>query len=99
MNVPSSVKVGAFIIAVNRDPFLMASREAYGEYHPSKLEIVLDTNLNKQKEGETLLHEMLEAIDAIYDIELDHHKLSLMATALHQVVIENPNIFKELRNG
>jgi len=37
----------------------------------------------------------MEAIIVIYDISLEHRDLSLLATVLHQVIKDNPGIFRD----
>ena len=89
MRIPDTIKIGGFTVSVEESRNLIADRNELGNYTPRTQTIVLDADCTDQQKEETLLHEILEAITAIYDIKLDHHILSLLATILHQVLKDN----------
>lgn len=95
MIIPDKIKVGGFIINVLKKPDLMVERNHLGEYHSKYQEIHIEQSSTKQQMEETLLHEIMEAINYHYNLSLEHEKLSLIATVLHQVVKDNPELFKE----
>lgn len=94
MNIPDKIKIGGFTIDVINVKDLMSNREELGNYHPKYQQIQLDAEAIHQQKEETLLHETIEAINSIYNIDLEHSKLTLLATVLHQVIKDNPEIFK-----
>lgn len=96
MNIPSKIKLGGFEITIRGIKDLVAERECLGEWHPRTQEIWIDSDHTDQQKEETLLHEVMEAICYIYNINIEHRDLSNIATVLHQVIKDNPNIFSTL---
>ena len=96
MKIPEKIKIGGFIVTVELVNNIMTDRGRLGEYHPRTQIIKIDKDCSEQQKEETFLHELLEAITSIYDIDIEHKDLSNMATVLHQVIKDNPEIFKEV---
>lgn len=61
----------------------------YGKVYFDKAEIVISSSVNKQYEGGTFFHEMGEAIDGQYCLEIDHTKLSALMEILYTVLEQN----------
>lgn len=89
MNIPSKIKIGGFIIKVKEAKDLLVERDHLGEYHPKYQVIYIDEDHTDQQKEETFIHELFEAIDSIYNIQLNHDKLTLLATVFHQVLKDN----------
>lgn len=94
MNIPEKIKIGGFEVDVQFVENLMVERNSLGEYHPRTQSIKIDKAATKQQNEETFIHEVLEAMTAIYNIEWAHKDLSIMATVLHQIIKDNSGIFK-----
>ena len=95
MQIPKQIKIGGYIVSVEFVNNLMTDRQHTGEYHPRIQTIKIDKDCSEQEREEVFIHEVLEAIKAIYDIQLEHRDLSLLVTVLHQVIKDNPEIFRE----
>jgi len=95
MQIPKQIKIGGYIVSVEFVNNLMTDWQHNGEYHPRIQTIKIDKDCSEQEREEVFIHEVLEAIKAIYDIQLEHRDLSLLATVLHQVIKDNPEIFRE----
>lgn len=95
MNIPKQVKIGGYIVEVELTDNIMTDRGNRGEYHPRIQTIKIDQGTSRQQMEETFIHELLEAITSIYDVEWEHRDLALVATVLHQVIKDNPEVFKE----
>ena len=88
-----TVRVGGYEIKIISKENLIGNYEHFGEYSEILDEIYLDSNLTKQKKIETLIHEILEAINSLYKLNLNHDKqLCVLAVVLHQILIDNPNL-------
>lgn len=73
----------------------MHEREERAVCRPKRLLIEIDPGCDQVAQEESLMHEILEAIGWQYDVQFQSHKdLSIMATVLHQVIKDNPNMFK-----
>ena len=53
-----------------------------GLFLPRLLKIYLNKDQNRQQLESTYIHEILEAIDFIYDMNLAHHQISLLESVL-----------------
>lgn len=95
MKIPKKVKIGGFIITIKAVKDIILTKGELGNYEPKEQNINIDESSTVQQQEEVFIHEILEAIKSIYDIELKHNLLTLIATVLHQVIKDNPEIFKE----
>jgi len=93
--LPKIVKIGAYQIPVEVVPNLIADHAATGMYIPREKKILIEeTSCFGQRES-TLVHEILEAISEIYEVECfkeDHHSLTVVAEAFYQVLKENKGL-------
>ena len=89
MEIPDKIKVGAYYFKVYFEKNLSRSRDRFGEFRPSPQEIALDPDCTEDLQGETLLHEVVEALNWMYDMQLNHHIIALLGTGLHQILKEN----------
>lgn len=89
MKIPEKIKLGGFNITVKKERHLIIERNELGNYRPRIQQITIDEDNTDQQQEETLIHEILEAITCHYDVDIEHHKLSVIATVLHQVLKDN----------
>ncbi len=55
--------------------------------------------LTEQQQNETLIHEILEAIDAIYELGLDHdEQLSKLSVIIYQIIQDNKTLINALHS-
>ena len=92
MNLPDEVKVGPYSIKVEVVDNLVIDREHGGEYFPRELKISLDSSLRK-RHGEILIHEIIEAINDIYNLKINHDDMMVLGVVLYQVLRENEITF------
>lgn len=102
MNIPKTVRVGSMIYQVLRSDktLILDGKECKGmiqyETHIIELNNVVQ---DIQGEEQTFLHELVHAIVRERNVSLDNGNQELVvdeiATGLHQVIKDNPKIFKE----
>ncbi|MEG3071033.1 MAG: hypothetical protein HQP61_02200 [Peptococcaceae bacterium] len=92
MDIPKILKIGPHSICVSVKEGLTVDRDHCGEYSPRELAITLDASLAKRHD-EILLHEIIEAVCDIYDLDIDHHHLTVLSSALCQVLKDNKIVF------
>lgn len=63
-------------------------RQLNGYYNPDKNEIVIDKELEEQSKQSALNHEIMHAIDIIYNIELSHKQIYQLEAALNSLWIK-----------
>lgn len=102
MRIPDKVRIGSMDYKVERtdDVILVDHKECYGNIDFNKKVIRIQSNVqDSQGEKETLLHEILHGIvyerNFSYDKNDDETITEELARGLHQVIRDNPNIFRE----
>jgi len=95
MIIPESVKIAGQVMTIKLDQWLASSEDRYGESSSMRGQITLDSTQPILHQQSTLLHEILETINKDNEIGLEHRQITTLATQLHQVITDNPNIFKE----
>jgi len=87
------IKIAGYKVPVNKITNLVAKTGFYGSYTPASQIIEIDSDLTKQQEEEVVIHEVLEAIDSIYDLKLDHdEQLCKLSVIIHQIITDNPHL-------
>ncbi len=89
LKLPTHVKIGGLTYTVRTEPNLAVSRRVFGEMHPVTQEIAIADNLTKDQQGETLLHEIIEAIANNCDLGLEHFQIQVLGFVLYQVLKDN----------
>lgn len=91
------IKIGGYSISIGHDDTIIANYGHVGEYSPIGQKISIATGLSKQHQQETLIHEVLEAINDIYELGLEHdEQLCKLSVILHQIVNDNKNLINVL---
>jgi hypothetical protein len=90
--LPKTVKVGTYTIDVKLTKGLMTDEENMGNFNGRTMEINIDPDMREDLQYGIFCHELIEAIKTIYDIEAlvkDHHAITQLGEALHQILREN----------
>ncbi|MFP4017190.1 MAG: hypothetical protein ACLFUI_09175 [Halanaerobiales bacterium] len=87
--MPKELKLGGFNWKIEEVEHLMIERNNIGEMEPRTHVIRLDKAASEQQKEETLLHEIIEAINYMYCMDLDHHQIELLGVTLHQALKDN----------
>ena len=62
----------------------------YGQHNLTKCQILIANDVtSKQKQEQTLIHEILHAIDCAVGTKLDEEQITALSRALYQVLKEN----------
>lgn len=88
MRIPDKVKIGGLTLKVQFKP-IAADRDNFGEISFINQTITIDPDVPPDKQEDTLVHEILEAINGYYGIGLEHGKLLVMGRVLYQVLKDN----------
>ena len=88
MHIPDKIKVGPYEVKVEIIDNIAIDREHRGEYFPRELKISLDSAL-KKRHGEIFMHEVMEAINDIYNLNIDRDDMMVLGMALYQMLKEN----------
>ena len=51
--------------------------------------IIIDSSLPEDKKQETLLHEIIEALNGYFSLDLDHEVITTLGFGLYQVLKDN----------
>jgi hypothetical protein len=83
-----SINIGGIEIKIEyRD--IIENNNNFGIYNPMNSVITISNNVSRDQQQATLIHEVLEAINHIYDIGLKHHQICLLETGLNQARLMN----------
>ena len=99
MTLPKSIKVGAlhFEVELVRD-FNEDGRPLDGQIDHGMAKITIKGNLNKQLQVQTLLHEIVHAIESQTGRrqELKEPMIDALAFGFYQVLRDNPDLVKAI---
>jgi hypothetical protein len=87
--IPNKVKIAGQIINVLFDNRLASGEDRYGVCNCIKGEITIDSTQPIEHQESTFIHEIIEKINADNELELEHNKITCLATQLHQVLKDN----------
>lgn len=93
---PFTIRICGKDWSVKWQPDLLVTRECRAECRPHTLEIVFDPSLIEVNAREGLLHEVLEAIDQEFDLDIPHHAIEALGVVLHQALVDNPALVEAL---
>jgi len=68
------------------------SNDSNGEHDMQKQEIKVKNSIHPELQRDTLLHEILHAIDEQLDMRLKHRQVHALAVAIMQVLRENDDL-------
>jgi len=84
-----TLKILGHFVEVYEDDNLINDRSAYGEWIYRKLYIAIDGSTVRPVQQEKLWHEIIEAINEMDELNLNHHQIQSLATALYQITNDN----------
>lgn len=87
--LPRVIKIGGLEILVEESTSLASNRDRFGEYSFIEQKITIDKSIPHGKKMETLIHEILEAINVYLELGLPHDKLTVLGFMLYQVLKDN----------
>lgn len=93
MNIPDKIKVGGNVYPIRFVENMGIDRNLYGNTNHSVGFIEIDASLVGQTKKSTFIHEMLHALDNVYDIGLSEHQVSLLEAALYAFLEDNVWVF------
>lgn len=93
MELPAMIKIGGYIYSVKSSDTLARDSDALGSSCGNALEITIDTTIPKQNQESALLHEIIEQINYRYELKLTHNQISILESAIYQVLQDNPGLF------
>ena len=91
MQVPEKLKIGGFTYTIS----LSDTMPELGTCNPDHLLIKICNNQPVEKKMSNLLHEIIEAINYIYDLDLEHTAVKILDATLYQVLKDNKLKFFE----
>lgn len=91
MNYPDQVQMGAHDIKVHiHDKFIFGTTDGkhiVGKYVGRDHELhVVDDGAHKELSGETFVHELIEAANSIYQLNMDHRVIATLGVGLYQAL-------------
>ena len=90
--------VGGFTVRVEDASSALQYQQLCGSWLGYRNLIQISTTYDKQTQAQTLVHETLHAINAVYleSREVDEATVAAMAQGWFQVIIDNPHLIKKI---
>ena len=89
MKIPKTLKIGGINYLVVVEPIKMHGASNCGSCNNAVAVITINSEDNNQIQETTLIHEIIEAINSINDLQLSHQTISTLETNLFQVLRDN----------
>lgn len=83
--IKDKIRIGGHVITIEEQKNFARDHNNFGEWQPIPLKIIIDADLPESLKNETIMHEILEAVTQLYDIDIKHHKLEVLAVVLYQI--------------
>lgn len=88
------IKIGGFKYKLEEVDHMARDDSSLGNSCGNSLTINLDHGLDKSLKAATLIHEIIEQINFINELDLEHHKITILANSLYEVINENDEMMK-----
>lgn len=95
MNLPEKLQVFAHAYTVASDPKEFYGSMDMGSCDSNTLKINIAPFVPESSQAETLLHEIMEAINYHFELQLEHHALTVLALGVFTVIRENNLDFRK----
>jgi hypothetical protein len=93
MKTTNEIKIGGVIYTITLVPDLKTESDCSGKVIFGKAQILLAKEMCPAITNATLLHEIIEVINAENEYNLPHHVIQGLATQIYQVIADNPEVF------
>ena len=94
MEIPKKLKIGGFVYDVIIDKRMEDSGvNSTGTHYQYKQKIWIDEECHFQQQEETLIHEIIEAINSANELKMEHNQIAMLSNQLYQVLKDN-NLLK-----
>lgn len=99
MKFPEYVKIGGLKMKIIFDSRLASSDDRFGECDHMRGRIVLDASQPDDHKELSLLHEIIEKINAENELDLEHRQITSLTNNLYQVLKDNELDFRNDEGG
>lgn len=89
-----NIKIGGLNYKLKYQENYARDYNMLGSHCGNTSEIIIDTGLAKDRTEKTIIHEILEAINFEYELELSHDKITVLETTLYAILKDNKELFK-----
>lgn len=86
IEIPDYLQIGGHSISVEITDGVW-EHEASGLYFPATKEIKIEERIDREAQEEVFIHEVIEAINSIYDLGVPHPVIQTLGIAIHQALV------------
>jgi len=94
MKLPTKLKIGGLLFRVIYTDHNDGPLDGYGACDIGNVTIYISEALPPKQQMSTLIHEILEAINGMYELQLNHTQICVLESGLYQVLTDN-HLLKE----
>jgi hypothetical protein len=100
LNIPKQVKIGGKVYEVKITDDEIIRRDLRGEIDYFQLFInIAKSHISESGQKEVLIHEVVHGMFDFMGWMQDEERVSLLASALYALIVDNPEMFETVRNG
>lgn len=96
MNIPTKLKIGGYNYDVELIDNLARDRSASGQSCMNDQWIHIDSTICQEQKESTFIHEILEQINNVNELRLEHWQICVLESTLYQIIKDNPDAFSEV---
>lgn len=96
MEIPDKLQLGGFEIKVHKEK--TENGKLYGQFDSIKQQVNLfnvEGNIPEHQQAATLMHELIEGIDALNGLELKHHQITILSNCLFSIIRQSGLDFRK----
>jgi len=86
LKIPSKVNIAGFEIAVVLDDHVGHDEGRFGSFSQCHERIKIDSSSKPYRRSQTLLHELIEGVNNIFFLELEHRQIEQLSVGLAQAL-------------
>lgn len=87
MKIPCRIKLGGHEVAVeHRQTIVNENEECLGLCLPEQLKILIKQGMPKSREKEVFIHEVIEMINSLFELEMNHGQINTLALEIAGVI-------------
>jgi hypothetical protein len=84
--VPRRTQIAGLVITIECGEALAAVAECCGQWRSGEQLILIDSSTPRESQESTYLHELIEAVNTVAELGLEHRQIEALAGLLHQAL-------------
>jgi len=83
-------------LEVIEEPNMQHTKQLLGRYDLLQGHILITDGIARHIQEQTLVHELVEIVDCLFELDIPHDKITTLAVAVYMVIKDNPHLMEEI---